>query len=86
MNHVTSDAVGLRRFASFLLAVALVGWFLPLAKAADADGPSREIAVDGPVVATVHASGFQVYTCVTDATGALAWKKSRARTGKSTFR
>jgi Protein of unknown function (DUF3455) len=32
-----------------------------------------ELQVDGPKVARVHATGFQVYTCQADAAGKLGW-------------
>jgi hypothetical protein len=43
------------------------------AAAAVADVP-KELAVTGPVIARVHATGFQVYTVQPDAAGKLAWK------------
>jgi len=33
-----------------------------------------DLKVDGPVVATVHATGFQIYTCQAGDAGKLSWK------------
>jgi hypothetical protein len=33
----------------------------------------EDLRVDGPIVAHVHATGFQVYTCTTDISGKLVW-------------
>jgi hypothetical protein len=41
--------------------------------AAMAEAPA-DLKVDGPVVATVHATGFQIYTATADDAGKLSWK------------
>ena len=33
-----------------------------------------DLKVDGPIVATVHATGFQIYTCQAGDAGKLSWK------------
>jgi hypothetical protein len=48
------------------------GWAAPVSAAAPADVPEA-LRVDGPVVTTVHATGAQVYSCTTDASGTRGW-------------
>lgn len=43
------------------------------AKHISAEAPA-DLKVDGPVVASVHAKGFQIYTLVADDAGKLSWK------------
>jgi Protein of unknown function (DUF3455) len=49
---------------------------LVLVAAAGATSPEApaDLKVDGPVIATVHAKGFQIYVCDADSGGKLTWK------------
>jgi hypothetical protein len=54
-----------------LWSVALL--FTAAATAAPPEAPA-DLKVDGPVIATVHAKGFQIYVCEADTAGKLSWK------------
>jgi len=55
-----------------MLLTACASTTQPAKTDAPIDVPAN-LHVDGPIIAHVHAAGFQVYTCVADATGTLAW-------------
>jgi len=77
MHPVTLHRIASRSSILCAVLVAVAGPLLAsrfTMGAGSTDDIPRDIAVEGPVVATVHATGFQVYTCAADSTGVLAWK------------
>jgi hypothetical protein len=73
-----SRATSYRASAIVALAAAIFAPFggARAAEAAEQQSKSdipEDLRVEGPRLAIVHASGFQVYTCSADATGKLAW-------------
>jgi hypothetical protein len=75
------SALSYRDFAIMAVSAAVLVWQAAVGRGVTVQAAEQnpkpaipeELRVNGPQLAIVHATGFQVYTCVADSRGKLAW-------------